>query len=1424
MNEPYTISDALAGSISDLLELPGGQLAHAKLLYMVYGYDQETYKRCWDALRAHWGRAALLVSIEQLPGTNAEEYPSGAYTVIHFRNISSLPVVCFHNGEFEGYNTSFGKIERIGNYVTGAFAAALLRWLTHSPLLASDPQRQAIAAMLRANELTEMLQYLFDTVRPHLEHIITYCNAIAQSPRLTLSTWGEHLHLLGLFRDPEVFKTPSSFRRSLNENHTLSQVGYWQRETNEHIRSASIRKQAKAILLGVLADSSRLAQAKQELTLDEIRSLVARSRRSAEQIAQTMIIEDLQHVPLNRLRPLDDDEAHTLAVQVLESFRNQEQQAIVGGGPPAAGIASTEYLQQVKSYLRRETVAAIQKALSQQSPIIATNIFLGILRCLLAWREEQEEQKRPGQVQQLRVEKLTVQGAQILPNPSREKWTALVEKIDQQIREQWKELLADAKQALRIEPAQVDVPGIEIPLQAREHSSPPKKRKKTRGVPEYRADRAQIGQGRDEAVMAERMSGEDPLLEQLHDLENGEPKLFEVSVQIVGSATSGSRAQSHVSTTFQLQYDPAEALFLQHLIGLATVASTKGQKTTVATRPSGEREAGDSGAEAHAQVSSQGMAWTCASETAIGTDIRSVGFALVRREVHLQVSVPQGPHLDTPGLRELVEAFTKVTEPLRERDEGAGYFSTLLLPTLPTFLASYTRLLLAAWQTEQDPFDRLYGPWIASLFTLDLSSVEAMVLTHIVTPFHPLQLRWRQTYEQLLMGQIERSSAHPAGLTKDFVEELEHLSSGNVPGVLTRAPSMRSPGGRHPVTTPSGESAQGEGEGRHSALSYPSTESSTGLFSGYKATLPRLQKLPSLLIRKIEQFLRIYPSAIDRVQISVISPGDLAVEQSLSQMFEVVQRQYSNAGFFTRIFVPDGTATTSLAPHDARRYHYDEEQGELRARTRYHLFPRTEFVTLRQNLLKTAAGQRFLFGNLSSPTQHLFLLLDHLGVSVQTHEIPPDAKVMLDAYAAKCTASQAAEGADNPPDLSVLLHQGLETFDERTQLWTRGLVDPRDAFSLLYYVIAARSQGHPNSLYRYICNLGRFQPGDFGSDTLIKTLHEHGIWVAIVDRAITREFFGTSSLHADSSLVLIDFHKGIGPQREYNLTISSTWTRRVRENVEMTLAQIASLTHIDTELLKQPGLATAVLRQFQNISGGLALQLAATDANTKGLLGLLVTAFEVSRGKSWKGQEADIAGKRSYTTVIPLDDHNDWFEREEIRTDLLVIHFEPDEVQHAVHLYFTCIECKFDESIQRASKGLRQLKETARRLQKRFSARAPEYAFRLRDLVEAIRSLAAIYRNQLPESLLELLWTNNVGVHLHLEENEIDFYLALYQIQDQFAQVKNMCDQHGYDILANESTPFQRLGSSKGKRVCVYRSERGVGLAFGQFIRWIVGD
>jgi len=149
---------------------------------------------------------------------------------------------------------------------------------------------------------------------------------------------------------------------------------------------------------------------------------------------------------------------------------------------------------------------------------------------------------------------------------------------------------------------------------------------------------------------------------------------------------------------------------------------------------------------------------------------------------------------------------------------------------------------------------------------------------------------------------------------------------------------------------------------------------------------------------------------------------------------------------------------------------------------------------------------------------------------------------------------------------------------------------------------------------------------------------------------------------------------------------------------------------------------------------------------------------------------------------------------------------------------------EFDESIPRASKGIRQLQETARRLKKRFSASSPEYSFRLRDLVEAIRSLALTYRDTLPEPLLDMLWTSHAHVHLHLEEREISFYLALYQMKDQEDEVQKMCEQNSYRLLKNEHNPFQQLNGRKGERVCVYRSAKGVGLAFEQFILQIAGD
>ncbi len=110
-------------------------------------------------------------------------------TVIHFRNIADFPVVCFDNGEFEGYNTSIGKIERVGNHVTGTFAAALLRWLVRDADGSGDARRQAIAESVTDPSIAQILQHLCDTVRPHLEYIVAYFNALAQSPQLTRATW-----------------------------------------------------------------------------------------------------------------------------------------------------------------------------------------------------------------------------------------------------------------------------------------------------------------------------------------------------------------------------------------------------------------------------------------------------------------------------------------------------------------------------------------------------------------------------------------------------------------------------------------------------------------------------------------------------------------------------------------------------------------------------------------------------------------------------------------------------------------------------------------------------------------------------------------------------------------------------------------------------------------------------------------------------------------------------------------------------------------------------------------------------------------------------------------------------------------------------------------------------------------------------------
>ena len=244
----------------------------------------------------------------------------------------------------------------------------------------------------------------------------------------------------------------------------------------------------------------------------------------------------------------------------------------------------------------------------------------------------------------------------------------------------------------------------------------------------------------------------------------------------------------------------------------------------------------------------------------------------------------------------------------------------------------------------------------------------------------------------------------------------------------------------------------------------------------------------------------------------------------LSRIFEDLQQRYINAGFFVQLFSPDSVETVSIGTIKKPRRRYDEDQGELRVRTRHHLFPRTEFVTLRQDLLKTSNGQKFLFADKAEPTQHMFILLDHLGVEMQTYEIPLDARKYIREYLDQIEqqVKSSSQGTvfglteekvgdllidERLDPLTILLHQGQEVFEENYQLWTRGLVDNHDAYSLLYYALTARSQGHPDSIYRYVCKLSQSNAEELGTASLIKTLHKHGIWVAIVDRAITREFF-----------------------------------------------------------------------------------------------------------------------------------------------------------------------------------------------------------------------------------------------------------------------------------------------------------------------------
>ena len=266
---PYTVPQLLAGSIQILLSQRLAQNATpSKLLYIIYGHFDDTYKECWNLLRSKFGNEIALVSIEQLPDTRKDLYPSGRHTVIHYRNTAQIPVLCFDNGNFEGYGTSLGKIERIGNQVTGEIASCLLKWIIQNALASDDSQKRIVASFLQNEHnknCSHILQILFDTVKPHLENVAAYLNTLYHMSELTQEMWGEKLHLLGLFRDPHLFETTSASSRSILDNYTLSQIGYWQRETSEHIKTSSLKLEARATLLSVLADFTRLTQAREKL-------------------------------------------------------------------------------------------------------------------------------------------------------------------------------------------------------------------------------------------------------------------------------------------------------------------------------------------------------------------------------------------------------------------------------------------------------------------------------------------------------------------------------------------------------------------------------------------------------------------------------------------------------------------------------------------------------------------------------------------------------------------------------------------------------------------------------------------------------------------------------------------------------------------------------------------------------------------------------------------------------------------------------------------------------------------------------------------------------------------------------------------------------------------------------------------------------
>lgn len=1443
----YTVSQLLAGSIELLLKRRiEGEQNHSKLIYIIYGYNDSTYKACWDQLRQAFGDEILLVSIDQLPATSLQEYPSGRHTVIYYRNTARLPVLCFDNrGNFEGYGTSLGKVERIGNQVTGEVASCLLQWIIQEGLGSEDSRKRSLANYLHNRnhkEYLRVLQLLFDTVKPHMEHVVNYFNALCANTEITNKSWGEYLYLLGLFRDTSLFGSFPVSNRVIIDNHTLSQVGHWERETREHIMTAHLDANVQMTLLGVMADATRLPEARQTLELRDFRtSLLTRPRRSAEKIAQMLIYKDLQRAyisyeqdsEIHEETPMGEEEdLQDLAQRVFEICRNGIEPTLF----PATSdrdMQRSERVQHALEVMSSKTLAAIKKVLTQQPSLLFPNLFLGILKCLLLWKEDQENEEQeqntifiPSQIKPLKdsseplIEKLSVIDIDLFPHPSIDKWMSLVAKVDERIRERWDELIHNTALATGTSSPNVDAMGS--PSGSRVNLS---KKNKRKTEPKTGARQQNSIEDTDKEIKEEEPV-EDLLSEQMNDVEEKDIDILDITVHLEGSSGRDRRSLATMYT-FQLEYDPVESLMLECLM-----------RSTSAT----------GGDEAHRNI-----AWECVSGASLSKDIRSIGLAMMKASASLIGTIPPSAHRQLPGVQELVLAFDELTKPMREQGIGLGYFSTLALPGIASFLHAYVNLLIHAKSTGQDEFDNNYGTWISQLFTIDLQHTKQTHFTHLVTPFHPLQLRWRQTYEKELIRHIEEACQCPALLNEKFFDELANLSSYNIPGILAVRKNQQDKQSFRNVGI--GESSSyAKHATKRESLSYPSAISRNTLFSAHSPVLQGLQSLPSQLIRKIEQFFLIYPSAVDRAQISVICPIDIDIENALSRIFETLQQHYKNAGFFVRLFLPDTIEQASLLASRRPRRRYDEDQGELRVRTRQHLFPRTEFVTLKQDLLKTTKGQLFLFGEATGPTQHLFLLLDHLGVEIQPYEIPPEAKRHLEEYimsqeqhtefSTPVTTSSGEErtttmnGERLPDPLTVLLHQGQEVFDEDHHLWTRGLVDARDTMSLFYYTIVARSQGHAGKIYRYVCNLSRSTAEELRIDTLVKTLHNLGIWVAIVDRAITREFFRTAQTEDENTIMLIDFHKGVGPQRGYNVTISSIWTDRVKENVQIALEHIAQATRSGDHSFQHPFISTAIMRQLQDISGGLALQLAASNANTKGLLGLLVTALEAAERMNNASAVEEFATLQNnnsptitYRAVIPLDDHNDWFERDEIRTDLLMVTFEVNSNTNnigganALHVYFSLIECKFDESVVRASKGFEQLQETAIRLSQLFDHKALDYPFRLRDLAEAIRSLAKTYRGGLPDTYLECLRTNDGNVYLHVDKDEIAYYLCLYQIGDHLPEVQEACTHHTYRLLSNKSNPFGgRFRHPLGERVCFYQYGHGVGDTFDRLVHWLSGE